>query len=128
MILTVICKQNSLFIEMAMILWAMKLERPVDEKGAPVPIDTDGCIEAGVVVYVFICINRDLSAMRGHFFESSQLIGNLSISAIRYHSRSRLPLVSPKPSPSWSTRKKLPSCDASFLLVFHDDCRYILPQ
>lgn len=36
-----------------MILWAMKLERPVDEKGAPVPIDIDGCIEAGVVVYVF---------------------------------------------------------------------------
>lgn len=118
MILTVICKQNSLFIEMAMILWAMKLERPVDEKGVPVPIDIDGCIEAGVVVYVLLFINRDLSTMRSYSFKSSQLIGTLSILAIRYHSRSRPPLVSPKPSPSWSTRKTPPSCNAPFLLGF----------
>lgn len=39
---------------MAMVLWAMKLERPADEKGTPTPMDIDGCVEAGVVVCVFL--------------------------------------------------------------------------
>lgn len=36
-----------------MMLWAMNIERATDEKGEPLPMDVDGCIEDGLVVYVF---------------------------------------------------------------------------
>lgn len=42
--------QSSLFIEMAMILWAMNIERPKDANGKPAPMDLENCIEAGLVV------------------------------------------------------------------------------
>ena len=41
---------NSLFIDIAIMLWAMNIERMSDDKGNPVPLDIDGCIEDGLVV------------------------------------------------------------------------------
>ncbi|THH10179.1 hypothetical protein EW146_g8452 [Bondarzewia mesenterica] len=41
---------NSLFIDIAIMLWAMNIEREVDENGKPTPLDVDGCIEDGLVV------------------------------------------------------------------------------
>ncbi|THH19397.1 hypothetical protein EW146_g1752 [Bondarzewia mesenterica] len=41
---------NSLFIDIAMMLWAMNIECATDEKGNSLPLDIDGCIEDGLVV------------------------------------------------------------------------------
>ncbi|KAK0205295.1 cytochrome P450 [Desarmillaria ectypa] len=41
---------NTLFAVIAMVLWAMDIEPATDEKGTPLPLDVDGCIEDGVVV------------------------------------------------------------------------------
>lgn len=41
---------NSLFINIAMMLWAMNIERAKDENGSLLPLDVDGCIEDGLVV------------------------------------------------------------------------------
>jgi len=41
---------NSLFIHIAAMLWAMNIGRPEDEKGQPIPLDVDGCVNDGVVV------------------------------------------------------------------------------
>jgi len=41
---------NSLFIDLAMMLWACKIEPGKDENGKVIPIDVDGCIEDGLVV------------------------------------------------------------------------------
>ena len=43
---------NALFINTSMMLWAMNIERATDEKGELLPMDVDGCIEDGLVVYV----------------------------------------------------------------------------
>ncbi|KAH0835783.1 cytochrome P450 [Lanmaoa asiatica] len=43
---------NSLFIDIAMVLWAMNIERTTDAQGKPLPIDVNGCVEDGLVVYV----------------------------------------------------------------------------
>jgi hypothetical protein len=43
---------NSLFIDFAMMLWACKIEPGKDERGNVIPIDVDGCIEDGLVVWV----------------------------------------------------------------------------
>ncbi|SJL10290.1 related to O-methylsterigmatocystin oxidoreductase [Armillaria ostoyae] len=40
---------NSLFIDIAMMLWAMNIERATDENGVPLPLDVDGCVEDGLV-------------------------------------------------------------------------------
>jgi cytochrome P450 len=40
---------NSLFIDMAMMLWASKIERYVDSDGTLAPLDLEGCIDDGVV-------------------------------------------------------------------------------
>ncbi|PBK94399.1 cytochrome P450 [Armillaria gallica] len=40
---------NFLFINIAMMLWAMNIERATDESGVPLPLDVDGCIEEGLV-------------------------------------------------------------------------------
>ena len=45
---------NSLFIDFAMMLWACTIEPGKDEKGNVIPIDVDGCIEDGLVVWVFL--------------------------------------------------------------------------
>ena len=43
---------NSLFIDFAMMLWACRIEPGKDERGNVIPIDVDGCIEDGLVVWV----------------------------------------------------------------------------
>ena len=43
---------NSLFINITMMLWAMNIERAKDENGSLLPLDIDGCVEDGLVVYV----------------------------------------------------------------------------
>lgn len=43
---------NSLFIDFAMMLWACTIEPGKDENGKVIPIDVDGCIEDGLVVWV----------------------------------------------------------------------------
>ncbi|PBK94451.1 cytochrome P450 [Armillaria gallica] len=40
---------NSLFIDMTMMLWAMNIERATDENSVPLPLDVDGCVEDGLV-------------------------------------------------------------------------------
>jgi hypothetical protein len=40
---------NSLFIDMAMMLWASKIERYVDSDSMLAPLDLGGCIDDGVV-------------------------------------------------------------------------------
>ncbi|KAF8546953.1 cytochrome P450, partial [Imleria badia] len=39
---------NSLFIDIAMVLWAMNIEPATDARGKPLPIDVDGCVEDGL--------------------------------------------------------------------------------
>ncbi|PBK94425.1 cytochrome P450 [Armillaria gallica] len=40
---------NSLFIDIAMVLWAMNIERATDENSVPLPLDVDGCVEEGLI-------------------------------------------------------------------------------
>jgi cytochrome P450 len=40
---------NSLFIDIAMMLWAAKIERYVDADGTLAPLDVEGCIDDGIV-------------------------------------------------------------------------------
>lgn len=50
---------------MATMLWAMKIERPKDSNGVPVPIDLDSSVRSGLVVCVypslFSCIYKVLT-------------------------------------------------------------------
>ena len=41
---------DSLFISMATVLWAVKLERPRDENGKEVPLDTETPVDIGMVL------------------------------------------------------------------------------
>ncbi|KAH8990404.1 cytochrome P450 [Lactarius hatsudake] len=41
---------NSLFIDVAMTLWACNIERGKDERGNVIPIDVDGSVEEGLIV------------------------------------------------------------------------------
>lgn len=43
---------NSLFINIAVLLWAVKIERKVDASGQLLPLDVDGFLDHGVVVSV----------------------------------------------------------------------------
>jgi cytochrome P450 len=43
---------NSLFINIAVLLWAIKIERKVDASGQLLPLDIDGFVDHGVVVSV----------------------------------------------------------------------------
>jgi cytochrome P450 len=43
---------NSLFINMAIILWAMKIERKKDASGQSLPLDVDSFVDQGIVVSV----------------------------------------------------------------------------
>ena len=43
---------NSLFINFAVLLWAMKIERKKDASGGLLPLDLDGFIDHGIVVSV----------------------------------------------------------------------------
>ncbi|KAI0284840.1 cytochrome P450 [Russula brevipes] len=41
---------NSLFIDIAIVLWAMKIERKKDRSGQLIPLDVDGFVDQGIVV------------------------------------------------------------------------------
>ncbi|KAF5365846.1 hypothetical protein D9757_012801 [Collybiopsis confluens] len=41
---------QSLFIDIALMLWALNIENPVDANGKPAPIDVDGFIDDGLVM------------------------------------------------------------------------------
>ncbi len=41
---------NSLFIEIAMMLWAANIERKTDASGRPLPLDVDGFVDHGIVM------------------------------------------------------------------------------
>ncbi len=41
---------NSLFINIAVLLWAMKIERKKDASGRFVPLDVDGWVDVGLIV------------------------------------------------------------------------------
>jgi hypothetical protein len=41
---------NSLFINIAMMLWAANIERHLDANGNQTPLDVDGCLDNGIVV------------------------------------------------------------------------------
>ena len=43
---------NSLFIQIAMILWACNIKRKTDTSGQPLPLDVDGFVDQGIVVSV----------------------------------------------------------------------------
>jgi cytochrome P450 len=43
---------DSLFISMATVLWALRLERPRDESGKEVPLDTETPVDTGMLLYV----------------------------------------------------------------------------
>jgi cytochrome P450 len=45
---------DTLFMNMATVLWAMKLERPRDESGKEVPLDTETPVDIGTVLYVTV--------------------------------------------------------------------------
>ena len=60
---------NSLFLNIATILWAMNIERETDEKGNVVPLDVDGCVDHGLVVYVSdLILNLWRASSVLHFF------------------------------------------------------------
>ena len=58
---------NSLFINMAILLWATKIERKKDASGRFLPLDTDGCVDLGLVMlvdfitYFYVDANVDVS-------------------------------------------------------------------
>jgi hypothetical protein len=41
---------NSLFINIAILLWAMKIERKKDASGQLLPLNVDGWVDVGLVV------------------------------------------------------------------------------
>ena len=43
---------NSLFINITVLLWTMKIERKKDASGHPVPLDVEGLVDGGLVVFV----------------------------------------------------------------------------
>jgi cytochrome P450 len=47
---------DSLFVSIATVLWAVRLERPRDESGKEVPVDTETSLDTGMVLYVTISI------------------------------------------------------------------------
>ena len=42
---------DALFMSMATVLWAMRLERPRDESGKEAPLDTETLVDSGMVMY-----------------------------------------------------------------------------
>jgi hypothetical protein len=67
---------NALFINMATLLWAMRIERKKDASGQFLPLDVDGWVDGGFIVLVG--------------FITYQNVANTSFSAdIQFHSRWR---------------------------------------
>jgi len=73
---------NSLFINIAILLWAMKIERKKDTSGQFLPLDVDGSADGGLIV---------LAVFITYYYVGT----NTSVSAdVRSRSRSRPPLGS----------------------------------
>jgi len=53
---------NTLFISIAIVLWAAKIERKKDESGEFLPLDVDGCVDHGIVVLAVL--SHDLRSSR----------------------------------------------------------------
>ncbi len=53
---------NTLFINIAIVLWAAKIERKKDESGEFLPLDVDGCVDHGIVVLAVL--SHDLRSSR----------------------------------------------------------------
>jgi cytochrome P450 len=53
---------NTLFINIAIVLWAAKIERKKDESGEFLPLDVDGCVDHGIVVLAVL--SYDLRSSR----------------------------------------------------------------
>ncbi len=56
--------ENSLFINIAILLWAMKMERKKDASGRFIPLDVESWVDGGVVVlvgFVTYRVNADIS-------------------------------------------------------------------
>jgi hypothetical protein len=43
---------NAIFINIAVILWAIKFERKKDATGRLVPLNLDGCVNVGMIALV----------------------------------------------------------------------------
>jgi hypothetical protein len=68
---------NALFINIAILLWAMKIERKKDASSRFLPLDVDGWVNVGLVVLAGFIIYHHVSA-------------NMSVSAdVRFRLRSR---------------------------------------
>jgi hypothetical protein len=53
---------NSLFINIAIFLWAMKIERKKDASGRVLPLDVDGRVDVGLVVLADYITYHDVGA------------------------------------------------------------------
>jgi cytochrome P450 len=58
---------NTLFINIAVLLWASKFERKKDGSGRPLPLDMDGWVDVGVVVLAEFITCRYVDANVGVF-------------------------------------------------------------
>jgi hypothetical protein len=47
---------DSLFINMAMVLWALMVEGPRDESGKKVSLDMESLVDTGMALYVVVSI------------------------------------------------------------------------
>jgi len=91
---------NSLFINMAIMLWATKLERKKDSSGRLLPLDVDGFVDHGVVVSVVITlIILGLDADMG---ASTDVRSPLSVKSLR---------VSRKPLPCFFRNARCGLCE-----------------
>jgi hypothetical protein len=73
---------NSLFIDIAIVLWAMKIERKKGPMGQLTPLDMDGFVDQGIVV----------SADSPHISKSTLTGGLLQTTgSLRVRDRSALP-------------------------------------
>ena len=70
---------NSLFINIAILLWAMKIERKKDASGRFLPLDVDGWVDGGLIVLVYFITyhhadaNTSVSAdIQSHSMSSSR--------------------------------------------------------
>jgi cytochrome P450 len=58
---------NSLFINIAILLWAMKIERKKDVSGGSEPLDLDGWVDVGLVVLAVFITYRHVDANMNAF-------------------------------------------------------------
>jgi len=54
---------NTLFINIAIVLWAAKIERKKDESGEFLPLDVDGCVDHGIAVLAVLSYDLHSKSM-----------------------------------------------------------------